>query len=131
MNYQNGLTMNFPVSELLEKLKVNRINHDAIVKESQEGYLKALEFELGKKLARLKEGKKINPTSRLSVPGDNLDEYDTAIEMLTFTSDNETSLSQAQFHSYVMDKWSWQKNFLDTASEYSVSGSAYLTDNKW
>ena len=131
MNYRDGLTMKFPVPDLRVKLETNRGNHANIVKESKEGYLVALRKELAQKLKKLRKGETINPNSKLPVPGDNLDEYDTAIEMLKFTSDDHVVLTQSQFHAYVLDKWDWQKNFLDTASAYSVSGSMYLANNSW
>src|SRR5688572_30412107 len=123
MSYINGLTMKFPVKGLLEKLVVNRARHETIAKEAQDNYLIALKGELETKLENLIAGRKINPNSKLPVPGDNLDEYDTAISMLSFTSDIEIELTQDQYHSYVEDKWVWQRDFLTTSGMYSNSAS--------
>jgi len=132
MNYNNsGLEMTFPVNKLLKKLKKNRKNHKDIVKEAKQGYAEALIKEFEGKLARLKKGKNINVNTSLQTPGDNVAEYDTAIEMLKLTTDKTIVLAQAQFHSYVMDKWAWQASFLSNASNYSSSGSLYLTSNSW
>ena len=119
MNYRNGLKMNFPVKELIAKLKTNREEHAEIVTEAKKFYLTALAEELKEKLARLESGEKIKPNSKLPVPGDNLEEYDTAISMLEFTTDKQIELTQDQYHCYVEDEWEWQKNFLETAANYS------------
>lgn len=119
MNYRNGLVMNFPVKELVERLTINRDEHLKIITEAKKNYLIALQTELASKLDKLLTGNKINPNSNLPVPGDNLDEYDTAINMLEFTTNTEIELTQHQYHCYVEDKWDWQENFLTTISSYS------------
>ncbi len=115
----NGLTMKFPVTELLGALKANRATHETMATEAKRNYLVALQKELASKLKDLEQGKKVNPNSKLPIPGDNLEEYDTAISMLNFTCDKEVTLTQDQYHSYVLDKWRWKKEFLTTASNYS------------
>ncbi len=118
-HYGNGLVMNFPVKELLTKLRENRETHVNMVKEAKKNYLVALKQELEQKLADLNAGKKISTSSNLSVPGDNSAEYDTAISMLAMTTDTTIQLTQAQYNSYAMDQWNWKRNFLATASAYS------------
>lgn len=126
MNYRNGLVMNFRVSELISKLTENRERHLQIITEAKKNYLVALKKELEGKIQSLDEGKQINPNSRLPVPGDNLDEYDTAISMLKMTADETVELEQSQYHCYVLDKWEWQRNFLEVAATYSSTANGYL-----
>ena len=123
--------MEFPVDVLLVTLKENRENHKHIVKEAQEGYLGALQRELKAKLSALKKGKTISPHSSLCAPGDNTNEYDTVIEMLEMTTDEALVLNKNDFRCYVMDKWQWQRSFLDNASNFSTTGSLYYSDTNW
>ncbi len=117
--YGNGLVMNFPVKDLLAKLTENREKHVKMVAEAKVNYIEALKKELEAKLVQLKAGKRISTSSQLDVPGDNTAEYDTAISMLAMTTDTTIKLQQDQYHSYVMDKWSWKSRFLASASNYS------------
>lgn len=126
MNYMSGLKMSFPVDKLKVKLRENREEHSSIITEAKKNYLVALKKELEKKLDLMEEGKKINPNSKLPVPGDNLEEYDTAISMLEFTNDSDVILTQDQYHCYVEDKWHWQRDFLNTASNYSELANTKL-----
>jgi len=128
MNRYNGLTMSFPVDELKQRLKTNMKEHSNIIAEANKNYLTALGNELRKKLELLEAGKEISPHSKLPIPGDNLDEYSTAISMLGFTSDTTVVLTQDQYHCYVEDKWSWQEDFLNTAANYSVLANTKLAE---
>lgn len=127
MRYNGGFVLKFSVAELLTKLKTNLEEHKTIFIEAQEGYKKAFETELKKKLSKLVEGDIPSPGSRLSIPHSYAKDYEDAIEMLTFTSDAEVTLDQSLFNAYVLDEWDWQTNFLTSNSSYSVSATRKMS----
>lgn len=131
MNYDStGLTMTFPVAKLIEALKTNREKHKQMVTEAKKNFIAAQRTELLDKLKRLDEGKKIDTYSNLRAPGDNTSQYDTAISMLEMTTDTNIKLGQAQYNCYVLDNWSWKRDFLMSASSYSDTAKKTLDDTE-
>ena len=69
------------------------------------------------------EGKAYNIAFHLTRPEDHTDEYDSVIELLEASLDDEFELTYGQFNNYVLDKWGWQEHFLAMSSHYG-SGTA-------
>ena len=46
-------------------------------------------------------------------------EYETAIAMLEWTVDDVIELDSSQFQNFVLDDWSWKKQFSDSNTLYS------------
>ena len=119
----SGLELNFAVLQVREALEKNRITHEKIFKEAEDGYKRKLKQELENKLGELVLGKLPQSNSSLVRPTNNLEEYDAAIEMLKLTTDATIKLTQEQFNCYMRDKWSWKSSFLTTNSLYSSTAA--------
>jgi len=106
---------------LLEKLKGNRDKHRDIFLEAQKEYRKQMVKELDQMLAEAREGKNFRRSVTLCEPVDYTADYDAAIAMLGMSVDEQIEISRQDFACFVMDDWSWKRNFLTTNSTY-VSG---------
>jgi len=117
-------------SELLNKLKENRAIHDA---EWEEAHGKWRSFQTGKMRAYLaalqtaiesaESGGKISfPHQRdfmLEEPKSHVAEYDKVIARMTMTVDETIHISHEDFDHYVLDDWSWKRQFAATNSIYN------------
>lgn len=97
--------------ELVAKLEDNRAKHREIFLDAQEGYREQAIIELDSMLAEAKAGKKIRRAVLLTEPMDQTSDYDRAIAMLKMSVDEHISLSESDFACYVMDEWSWKRQF--------------------
>lgn len=106
--------------ELRVKVIENKKKHEDLVKKATEGYLKAVEEELNKLLANVKEGKFENFQNlyKLQPPIDKIEEYDTALLMLNMSTEDEVELTQDDFMKLVQDKWSWTDQVLSNNTRY-------------
>jgi len=118
-----GIKMNVTckTSEVLARLQDNRGKHAKIVAEAREGYIKAAQAELEKRLAKIREGKIVGLTFQLSLPKDCTGAYDTVIEMLQSHQSETIELSATEFRQLMMDQWDWSHEFLYTNAMYSAS----------
>jgi len=106
-------------SELLEVLKKNRAAHRAIFEEAQKGYrVKAIEF-LDKALQDAREGREIKTFIQLQAPIDQTFDYDRAIKMIKMCVEDTIEINEQDFACFVMDDWSWKKQFLATNAFYT------------
>ena len=113
-------------SELLSKLQENRSKHAEIVKEARDGYINAAKKALMKKMKKLEDGKIEQLYFSIKPPEAHFEQYDTAIEMLKWTTDEEIELDSVEFRNFVMDKWDWSHGFLVSNSCYSPTASGCL-----
>jgi hypothetical protein len=104
--------------ELLRRIKANRDEHRKIYEEAMEGWKRSVIETLEKAYQDALEGKDFRVGFRLERPEDHSDEYDTVIELLGASLDDEFELTYQQFSNYVLDKWGWQQGFLTSASFY-------------
>ena len=103
--------VNVSRAELIAKLKQNRVKHREIFLDAQEGYREQVIVELDGMLAEAKSGKKIRRAVVLTEPMDQTADYDRAICMLEMSVDKFIRLSETDFACYVMDEWSWKRQF--------------------
>jgi hypothetical protein len=108
-----------PTEKLLKKLKSNRKTHSKIIEEAREGYLRDAQAALNKRLKKLESGKVAHLSFSLSPPVEHLDEYDTVISMLEWTTEKEIKLSPSEFRNFVMDEWGWSRSFFQKNAMYS------------
>lgn len=113
--------------DLLRKLRENRANHATIVAEARKGYIEKASVELSRRLDQLREGKIVSLDFRLVPPQDYTSAYDTIIQMLEWSTENEIELSASEFRMFVEDEWSWIDEFLSVSNSYSSSSRAYAT----
>lgn len=107
-------------TELLAALTKNRTEHREIFLEAQENYRKAVIAELERSLADARAGRQIRVNITLVSPVDQTKDYDRAIRMLHMSMDNIIELDQQEFSSYVLDDWSWKRQFTASNINYSA-----------
>lgn len=106
------------VPELIGILKKNRDAHRGIFEEAQKGYrIKVIEL-LDQALQDARQGGQINTAFELPVPQDHTSDYDRVIKMLEMSIDTRVELSEDYFAQYVMDDWSWKRQFMLSSAMY-------------
>jgi len=113
-------------TELLTVLRENREKHKTIFAEAQEGYRTAAIKELDAMLADAEAGKQIRRSLTLIEPQDQTRDYDRAIRMLEMSQDDVIELEEHDFAQYVLDDWSWKRQFLFSNAAYSTTATAML-----
>ncbi len=106
--------------ELLTTIQANRATHRQEFEAALEGYRTHVVAELERTLMEARRGQTIRGVS-FTVPSDHTDDYDRAIRMLEMSVDEEIEISQHDFAQYVMDDWSWKRDFLTTNSLYTAN----------
>jgi len=108
---------------LIKTLEQNRQKHRAIFEEALEGYKTAIIAWLEKRLELVKQGKIINHYIQMEQPKDQTKDYDRAIGMLKLSLDKQIELTEQDYSQYVLDDWSWKKQFLHSNSAYSKTAT--------
>lgn len=98
---------------LIEKLTQNRKDHIEFYNEARNKYVAELKELMEEAMSHLIETNELDlkPVQSLVVPQTYAEQYDEAISMLEHTVENEIVLSEQEFRNYVMDKWSWTRQF--------------------
>lgn len=108
--------------ELRAKVVANAEQHQAIFDEAVEGYrTKAVQL-LEEHIVRIQSGTLIDVTLRLPQPVNHIADYNRVLAMLEMAVGDEITIDEDSFRYYVMDDWSWKREFLRTNSEYSAMG---------
>jgi hypothetical protein len=115
----NDITITVEKVKLLDVLKSNRTTHGIAYASAWEGYCKMARTELEEKLARIKQGRRIDPFLGHNPPDDHTRDYDDVIEMLEMDVRDTVDLTQAQFRCYVKDNWGWKQT-------WTASNTAYI-----
>lgn len=131
---ENGIlrglqTVRVNKDELLKRIKKNRADHRQIYEEAMDGWKKAVIDELEKMHADALKGKDFRLAVRLERPEDHTDEYDTIIELLEMSLDDELELPYNEFANYALDKWGWQGRFLSMSASYGSTGALAKTSS--
>ncbi len=113
-------TVKVKKARLLNKLHDNRKEHRANFLKAQEGYKMEVIEQLEKSLQDARDGKRFNTFFQLPAPKDQTPEYNTAIEMLDWSVDDEIELEQQAFRQYIFDDWYWKDQWLHSNTAYMV-----------
>jgi hypothetical protein len=116
------------VAQLRDKIKENRDKHRAIFEEAVEGYRKKAIELLEEHIKNIKKGKVLRVDVALPQPEDHTRDYDRILAMLDMHSDSSIDINERDFASYVLDDWSWKRQFLTTNSMYSASALDLLEE---
>lgn len=105
--------------DLLAKLKENREKH---TREFEELFVK---YKGAAKEALLKRVEEVdswdepeNLCFELEVPENHTRDYDLAISMLEWSTEELTELDARTFRRYVLDEWEWRESFENTKLSY-------------
>lgn len=124
----HGRVASMPVvvkkDKLLATLMKNREDHQELCQEARNGYIEEAQKILAKKMERLRKGHAVSLHVTLVVPRDFTDTYDTAIEMLKWSVEDEIKLTGQEFRNLVMNEWDWMDDWLHSNMSYSSKVSA-------
>lgn len=118
-NEDKGLkTINIRKTELLKKLCENKEKHEKDYKIALSGFRVDC---LDKLKDAMKDAKKGLTPNNLSFgePSCHSEDYQTMIEMLEMSVDDELEITYEQFKRYVKDEWEWKRSFDISAALYS------------
>ena len=110
--------------ELLDRLKVNLLEHKQIYKEAVEGFKIHARKQLEDLLGRCNGKEQIYLS--LSAPEDHSSAYTTVIGMLEMATDTEIELSAKEYRNLVEDKWDWMEDWLLSNRAYSSTAGSKL-----
>ena len=112
--------------DLLEALKANRRDHQAIFDEALEGYRDAVLQQLTQHLDEVQKGKVKQVLINLPMPENHTKDYDRAIRMVEMSVHDEIEVDEHSFRQYVMDDWAWKRQFLASNAGYSATATTLL-----
>lgn len=112
------LTIQVSKAELMRALKENRDKHGAAFEKAKAGYIKLTRRELEAGLEKLDRGEMIHRILTNMPPEDHTSDYDDAIDMMTWSTDNVIELTQQQFKQYVKDDWGWKDTWVTSNTQY-------------
>ena len=106
---------------LLERLRANRESHRETYRRATTAYQDKIVNELQTMIKLVVDGHFHDPyaLSRLPVPEDHTEDYDTAIEMLELDTRKEVLLDNRSFRAYIRDEWEWKRNWVANTQRYS------------
>lgn len=113
-------------ADALSILKKNRAEHRDIFLEAVEGYKKQAVEMLEHHIDEIKNGKVVTVAVSIPRPVDYTKEYDCAIKMLEMSVDEEIDFNQQAFQQYIMDDWSWKRQFITSNSFYSAKAKTLV-----
>jgi hypothetical protein len=115
--------------QLLDALRKNRSNHQKIFDEALEGWRKEAITVLGDAVAKAKAGAKFQTYINLPRPKNQIPDYDRAIKMLEMSIDSQITVSAQDFEAFVLDRWNWQKTFLQHSNKFSETAASYMAQH--
>lgn len=113
-------------SQLVGKVTNNRAEHRKIFEEAVGGYRKEGIRLLEEHIKRISNGSLERVYISLPEPEDHTTDYDRVLEMLSMHLGDEVEVDEDSFASYVMDDWSWKRQFLSINSAYSGTAMAAM-----
>lgn len=113
-----GLTINVGKGRLLTTLEANRAAHGIAYRKAREGYIKVTTKELEGYLTRLADGHLLERAFIPPPPEDHTHDYDDAIAMMQWSTDDTIELTQGQFRQYVQDDWGWKDSWVASNTAY-------------
>lgn len=105
--------------ELLATLQSNLEKHVAEYDETISRYPAAVATALRERADQIEAGKDVNLAFNLPKPKSYADEYEDAIQMLTWEQKDSVELDQTQFKNLVQDEWHWKDGFAATTQFYN------------
>jgi hypothetical protein len=111
-------TIKVSKAELIETLRLNRDEHQAIFDKAMDVYRDKMIEELEARIVEVKAGSKIRRGFSLPEPENHVVDFDYAIEMLELDLDDEVVLTVAEFRTYYKNEWGWQQSFAGNTQSY-------------
>lgn len=112
------LTITVDKVALLETLRQNRTKHSKAFEKAKAGYIKVTMQQLKDYIQQLADGDTGIARFVNAPPEDHTTDYDNAIDMMEWSTDDTIELTQSQFVQYVKDDWGWKQSWIASNSEY-------------
>jgi poly(A) polymerase Pap1 len=117
------LTSTVNVEDLTNIIKINANHHKKMYEEAVTGWRHDTEKKIRSLLDRLTSPMDISIS--IPAPKDYSDVYETALNMLTWTTDKTIKLDADSFRNLVMDEWDWSKSWIFSNARYSSTVEEY------
>lgn len=118
-NEQGGLKMiRVEKKELLETIQSNMEKHVSDYEETERGFKKHYKSTLAEMINRFDETGKIETFLTFDQPQSHEEDYQSIIDMLQMSVDDEVEITYEQFQRYVRDNWEWKKDFIALSAQY-------------
>lgn len=125
----NKRTITMLRTVLLDAVKANREIHRAEYQEACAAFLERVEADLREAVRNVKRGG-FEAASNIAIvpkpPVSHDMEFETIIDMLTYSTSDEITIDAGSFQAYVKNQWPWSKNFKDIAASYKIAGSTFV-----
>lgn len=108
-------------TDLLAKLRENRESHVNTFEQVLDDYRNEAIRLLEEHIERIRNGDVTKVNVVLPPPKNYEEEYDKAIAMVEWNIDHEIQLVEYEFQQYVLDNWTWKREFNETNALYSKS----------
>jgi hypothetical protein len=123
----NTIQMTFDTQAVIDRMKVNLVEHQEIHAEAVQGYRDHAQNMLNQGLEELFAREGAVPINiNLVTPEDHSEDYKSMISMLEDSDDQTITFDQDQHRCFMLDNWIWQKSFLTTVSGYSTLAARKL-----
>lgn len=114
-----SITQKFNKDKLLGILRKNRDEYKELYEEAKNGYIEQAMKRVVGKMELLRNGKAVALQFSLQVPEDYSSTYETAIQMLSMSEDEDVVLNSQEFRNLVMNEWDWMDSWLCSNRSYS------------
>lgn len=119
-------------AQLLEKLRDNRVKHVADFEIAWDAFREKAVENTARLLDRLKRAPRGGPVELfvgLAPPINHADDYDRAMDMLSWEVGETLELTEAEFQNYVLDQWGWTAQAVASNVMYTGSASPSSRDD--
>ncbi len=122
---ERNFTTTVDRSKLLNALRKNRDNHAGMCAEARAGFAAEAKRVFADRIKAIESGNLTKLSIRLEPPEDHTAEYNTAIQMAEWSTENTITLTSDEFRNFVMDEWDWLGLWLVQNRNYSASTNEY------
>jgi succinate dehydrogenase/fumarate reductase flavoprotein subunit len=113
-----SMTVTVPRDKLLNVLFSNRKKHRQTFERACDVYRERAEQALQELLQQIRDGEISRLYINLPIPEIHLEDYDRAIEMLEWHTDDTIEVSASTYRNFVQDQWEWSGRFQDSTASY-------------
>lgn len=106
-------------SNLIEILRSNRQTHVETYKKAMDKYRDKAISSFTEQIEAAKNDKPFVTTIYLDKPINHQEDYDAIIGVIEMSVDDTVELDEDEYRYYVLDNWSWKKQWASTISAYS------------
>jgi rubrerythrin len=112
-------TITVKTDDLVATLIANREKHRDTFEKALDAF-KAKSIEvLFEQIEAIRKGGLPDRYLRLPVPEEHTADYDRAISMLAWHTEDTIELTETEFTQYVQDDWGWRQSFITNTASYT------------